>query len=76
MPKPKTEQNNLDGADKTHALIAQKEERIIKLKVQAFDLSEQMLMFKRNMEKIQQAVQQTRVQIAQLSNEIKNLKEK
>ena len=76
MPKDKTEPKKINGADKTFASIAQKEERIVKLKVQAFDLSEQLLMFKKNMEKIQQAVQQTRVQIAQLNSEIKNLKEK
>jgi len=69
--KKKTKE--ISRVEKIKLAIKKKTERITKLKVQAFDLSEQALMFKNNLDKINNAVQQTRMQIAQLNKEVKDL---
>ena len=68
----KKKEKEVARVEKIKLAIKTKTERITKLKVQAFDLSEQALMFKQNLDKLNGAVQQTRVQIAQLNKEVKD----
>lgn len=68
----KRKEKEVARVEKIKLAIKTKAERIITLKVQAFDLSEQAMMFKRNLDKLNNAVQQTRVQIAQLNKEVKD----